>query len=82
MVFFKLVLRTSTGLGFLLCVAATIFVLPWARTVRRVTILAEFNLFWKARAFLLLVGGFWLVRLLYDGGLSSGIAARLLSSEA
>ena len=50
-----------SGLGFLLCLAALVFTLPWAKSVRRVHILVEFNIFWKARAFLLCIGGFWLV---------------------
>ena len=52
----------ATGLGFLLCLAALLFGLPWAQSVRRVHILAEFNTFWKARAFLVGIGGLWLVR--------------------
>ncbi|KAK9905066.1 hypothetical protein WJX75_009068 [Coccomyxa subellipsoidea] len=50
-----------SGLCFLLCLGTTISVLPWSRTLRHVHILVQFNIFWKARAFLLLIGGFWLL---------------------
>ncbi|BDA49410.1 hypothetical protein COCOBI_14-0270 [Coccomyxa sp. Obi] len=50
-----------SGLCFLLCLGTTVFVFPWSKTLRRVHILVHFNVFWKSRAFLILVGGLWLL---------------------
>ncbi len=43
---------------------AALTVIPWTKAVRRLNVLVEFSIFWKARLFLVLIGSFWLVCLL------------------
>ena len=52
------------GLTFLACMGAALTVIPWTKAVRRLNVLVEFSIFWKARLFLVLIGAFWLVCLL------------------
>ena len=41
---------------------AALTVVPWTRAVRKLSVLIEFSVFWKARLFLVLIGAFWVVR--------------------
>jgi len=52
----------SAGLTFLACLGAALAVIPWTKAVRRLSVLVEFSIFWKARLFLVIIGAFWVVR--------------------
>ena len=41
---------------------AALAVIPWTKAVRRLSVLVEFSIFWKARLFLVIIGAFWVVR--------------------
>ncbi|CAL5224511.1 g7208 [Coccomyxa viridis] len=50
-----------SGLTFLACMGAALAVVPWTKAVRKLSVLVEFSIFWKARLFLVLIGAFWVL---------------------
>ncbi len=53
--------HSFAGLTFLACMGAALAVVPWTKAVRKLSVLVEFSIFWKARLFLVLIGAFWVV---------------------